>query len=69
MIFLHFGVDFWRNASRIAQPGCTWPGNNKKKKAENMMKTIAIVLSLTALTATGNTLPPTPEAPVAEYAI
>ncbi len=34
-----------------------------------MMKTIAIVLSLTALTATGNTLPPTPEAPVAEYAI
>ena len=26
-----------------------------------MMKTIAIVLGLTALTAAGNTLPPTPE--------
>lgn len=29
------------------------------------MKTIAIVLGLTAFTAAGNTLPPTPEAPVA----
>lgn len=29
------------------------------------MKTIAIVLGFAALTAAGNTLPPTPEAPVA----
>ena len=33
----------------------------KRKEREEMMKTIAIVLGLTALTAAGNTLPPTPE--------
>ena len=30
-----------------------------------MIKTIAILLGLTAVTATANTLPPTPEAPAA----
>lgn len=30
-----------------------------------MIKTIAILLGLTAVTAAANTLPPTPEAPVA----
>lgn len=33
---------------------------NRKERTEKM-KTIAIVLGLTALTAAGNTLPPTPE--------
>lgn len=32
-----------------------------ERKEEKEMKTIAIVLGLTALTAAGNTLPPTPE--------
>ena len=37
------------------------PAGNKKGK-QKKMKTIAIVLGLTTLTAVGNTLPPTPEA-------
>lgn len=36
-----------------------------ERKASKMIKTIAIILGLTAVTATANTLPPTPEAPVA----
>lgn len=34
---------------------------NQARKEEKMMKTIAIMLGFTALTAVGNTLPPTPE--------
>lgn len=39
---------------------------NRKKRKENktMIKAIAITLTLGALTATANTLPPTPEAPM-----
>lgn len=38
------------------------PRQPTRKEATKMMKTIAIVLGLTTLTAVGNTLPPTPEA-------
>ena len=40
-------------------------GNKKISKISTMIKTIAILLGLTAVTAAANTLPPTPEAPVA----
>ena len=43
----------------MPQPVFT-PGREIERK-EKKMKTIAIVLGLTALTAVGNTLPPTPE--------
>ena len=60
MKFLIFGVDIWGKESRIRQPDFI-PGRETERKEEKMMKTIAIVLGLTALTAAGNTLPPTPE--------
>ena len=47
------------------------PAGNKKKK-QKKMKTIAIVLGLAAMTAVGNTLPPTPEntlPPTPEFAM
>ncbi len=37
----------------------------RRKEKEDMIKTITIVLGLAAGIATANTLPPTPEAPVA----
>lgn len=40
------------------------PTLNRKNRETNDMKTIAIILGLTATVAVGNTLPPTPEAPV-----
>lgn len=58
MNFLIFGVDFRRKKSRMPQPDFSGRENRKKKE---MMKTIAIVIGLTTLTAVGNTLPPTPE--------
>lgn len=36
-----------------------------ERNTSKMIKTIAILLGLTAVTAAANTLPPTPEAPVA----
>ena len=60
MIFLIFGVDFRGKSSRMPQPDFIRQGNRKEQK-KKMMKTIAIVIGLGALTAVGNTLPPTPE--------
>lgn len=40
------------------------PTLNRKNRETNDMKTIAIILGLTATVAVGNTLPPTPETPV-----
>lgn len=39
---------------------------NNERNTSNMIKTIAIILGLTAVTATANTLPPTWEGPVTE---
>jgi hypothetical protein len=67
---LIFGVDFLRKWSRMPQPDFT--GRETERKEKKMMKTIAIVLGLTALTAAGNTLPPTPEntlPPTPEFAM
>lgn len=53
----------------MPQPG--FPAGNKKGK-QKKMKTIAIVLGLAAMTAVGNTLPPTPEntlPPTPEFAM
>ncbi len=44
----------------MPQPDFIRLGNRKEQK-KKMMKTIAIVIGLGALTAVGNTLPPTPE--------
>lgn len=41
------------------------PTRIEKNRKTKDMKTIAIILGLTATVAVGNTLPPTPEAPVA----
>ena len=54
----------------MPQPDFT--GRETERKEKKMMKTIAIVLGLTALTAAGNTLPPTPEntlPPTPEFAM
>jgi|GEM_PF-1880936 len=41
-----------------------WPRKQQQRKEyKTMFKAIAITLTLGALTATANTLPPTPEAP------
>lgn len=67
---LIFGVDILRKWSRMPQPDFT--GRETERKEKKMMKTIAIVLGLTALTAAGNTLPPTPEntlPPTPEFAM
>lgn len=67
---VHFGVDILGKWSRMPQPEFQPAGNKKERR--KMMKTIAIVLGLTTLTAVGNTLPPTPEntlPPTPEFAM
>lgn len=61
---LKIGVDFsFRNGIITATRVRRYEYTNKK--GNRKMKMIALILGLTATVAVGNTLPPTPEAPVA----
>ncbi len=62
--FLKFTLDVLGKKSIIALPSCKV--KNNERNTSNMIKTIAIILGLTAVTATANTLPPTWEGPVTE---
>lgn len=66
--FFHFFLKLRLTCQKkgVLLPNLTVTRETIERKASKMIKTIAILLGLTAVTAAANTLPPTPEAPAVE---